>query len=504
MLERLIGWVSPRAAYERQAWRTARDELAQLGAGARSYEAAARGRKTADWRAGAGSGDFELIADLPTLRARSRQMIRDNSYCAAAARNLVANIVGTGIEVRPVHADPTVAAEAQAIFADVAAAPVDVEGRHDFYGVQKLAVRSMIEGGEALTNWRPEGDEPDRSVLMLEGDHLDAGQTRNLDNGGRVIAGVEFDAAGRRVAYHLFDRHPGDQLAYLSLTTRRVPAIDVDHMFEAVRISGQARGVPWFHAGLRRVRDVSDIEESVRIKKRVEACLAVFRKAADQGGSPLAERTAQESGPDFETLRPGMIIQGRPGESIEVVNPNSVGDGDAFLRSQLMAVAASFGLPYHVMTGDVSQANYSSLRASMVVFWALLDDWIYNTVVPQLCTPAFRRIMRREALRRNDRRLLQVRPEWTPPKRAWVDPLKDVAAEIAEVRAFGGMPDAFARRGRDYREALQEAADVAKLISDLGLALDSDPRRVNGSGGLQPAAGFLRPGGDAGSADDAA
>ena len=495
-LDAAIGVFSPRAAYERKAWRAAAGELAE--AGKRGYGAATRGRRTADWRASAGSGDAEVLTDLALLRARSRQMVRDNGYVAAALRNLTANIVGTGIELRTVHPDRAVAGRAKRLFDEWARQPVDVEGRHDFYGAQALAVRSMIEGGETLVSWRAAARQPDARIALMEGDHIDSSHTKPLADGGRVVGGVEFDAEGRRVAYHLFEHHPGEQIAWLGVKTRRVEARDYDHMFEAMRISGQARGVPWFHAGLQDVREVAGVEESLRVKRRIEASLTVFRKAAETSTpSPLAQRTEQAEGPAWERISPGMVINGKPGESLDIVNPSSSGDGDGFMRAQLMKIAASFGLPYHLMTGDVSQANYSSLRAAMVAFWALLDGWVYNTVAPQLCTPAFRRRMAVEALARKDSALLEVQPFWTPPKRAWVDPLKDIAAEVMEVRAFGGFSEAYAARGKGLDEGLQQWASETDRLKALGIASDADASRVNGSGGLQPAVGYLAPSGSA-------
>ena len=47
--------------------------------------------------------------------------------------------------------------------------------------------------------------------------------------------------------------------------------------------------------------------------------------------------------------------------------PADVGGGfEAFQYRTLLAVSASLGLPYHLVTGDVRQANYSSLRAELV------------------------------------------------------------------------------------------------------------------------------------------
>jgi len=486
-----IALFSPRAAYERVAWRQGFEAMKALD-GARSYDAARRDRLTADWRTSTASADGEVLADLSVLRARCRQMVRDNTYAAAALRNLTASLVGDGIEARAVHPDEKLAGQAQDIWKAWAESRVD--GREDFYGVQKLAVRSMIEGGESVIQWRPSEGAPDMRIAVMEGDFLDTTQTRLLEGGGRIVGGVEFNAAGDRVAYWLFPNHPGDQLGGYASRSVRTDATDVDHLFEATRL-GQTRGVPWFHAGVRKLRDVSDLEESIRIKKRVEACLAVFRTPGESGNpSPLAARETQSSGQVWETLRPGMIVQGQSGETITAVNPSSSGDGDQFLRGQLMAVGASIGLPYHMLTGDVSQANYSSLRAAMVVYWSLLDDWVFNTIVPQLCAPAWARVMRREALRLNRPELAKVGAAWTPAPRAWVDPVKDATAEIMEIRAgLSSLPESLAARGQDWRKTFAVQAEVNKAIDDAGLAFDSDARRVNGSGALQPATGYIRP-----------
>ena len=49
-------------------------------------------------------------------------------------------------------------------------------------------------------------------------------------------------------------------------------------------------------------------------------------------------------------------------------------------------------VPYHLMTGDVSQANYSSLRAAMNGSYSMVDDWQQNEVLPMLCLPAVQRL----------------------------------------------------------------------------------------------------------------
>jgi capsid protein len=87
------------------------------------------------------------------------------------------------------------------------------------------------------------------------------------------------------------------------------------------------------------------------------------------------------------------------------------------------------------MTGDVSQANYSSLRAAMLGSWALLDDWQQNVFIPHLVRPAVNRRMRRLALETGDQRYLDVGINYALPVRRFVDPIKDLTAEIMEIRA---------------------------------------------------------------------
>lgn len=146
------------------------------------------------------------------------------------------------------------------------------------------------------------------------------------------------------------------------------------------------------------------------------------------------------------------------------------------------------------MTGDVSQANYSSLRAAMLGMWALLDDWQQNVIIPHLVKPAVIRRMWRMAADLGDARLLECGVNYALPVRRFVDPIKDLMAELIEIRSgVKTLMRSLAERGINHEEQLREIHRVNQLIDELGLALDSDPRRLTGSGVLQAAAGYLAP-----------
>lgn len=71
--------------------------LAKATEAKRMYGGAAMNRLSGDWTALNTSADSEIITSLRTLRARSRELLRDNEYGKAAARIIKNNVIGVGI-----------------------------------------------------------------------------------------------------------------------------------------------------------------------------------------------------------------------------------------------------------------------------------------------------------------------------------------------------------------------------------------------------------------------
>jgi capsid protein len=158
----------------------------------------------------AASADMEVWRDLPRMRDRCRDLVRNNPYAQAGITALVANLVGDGIEARAEHSDERLAEAAQRAWNNWADHPVD--GRNNFYSLQSQVVRATVEGGNGLLVWSSDGKMINNRVRALEGDWLDHTRTQELANGNRVIHGIETDPSGNRVSYHLLQRHPGDVL----------------------------------------------------------------------------------------------------------------------------------------------------------------------------------------------------------------------------------------------------------------------------------------------------
>lgn len=476
---------------------TAQRIAARAGIAAyRQYDAAAFGRRGRGLKRPNTDADAENARAVARLRGAGYEMFRNNKYVNSAVRHMVADAVGDGIAPQFAHTDKAVAQKAQDHWNRWAESKVD--GEDDFYGYEKIATQTTIIGGEALTVWRDGAGVPNSRISGLEGDYLDQAKQEDRADGSRIVQGVEFDRGHDRTAYWLFDRHPGSMALLSTYKSAPVSAQYVDHLYDRQRF-GQTRGVSWLASVALDLNDIGDIEDAVRMQQKVQACLGlILVPGSGEGTSPLsttgqAKPEPTRTGRLEESVSPGMIYRAQQGDQVQTINPSQSGGAVDFIRQQLAAASATLA-PYHRMTGDVTQANYSSLRAAMLGQWALLDDWQQNIIIPRLVKPAVQRRMWVAALETGDRRVLDCTVSYALPVRRFVDPIKDLMAELIEIRSgIKTLSRSLAERGINTEEHLRAIKQVNDLIDDLGLALDSDPRRLTDAGVLQVASGYIAP-----------
>src|SRR3546814_17367134 len=84
-------------------------------------------------------------------------------------------------------------------------------------------------------------------------------------------------------------------------------------------------------------------------------------------------------------MEPGTLQILEPGEDIKFSAPADVGSSYAeFMRQQFRAVAAAMGITYEMLTGDLKQVNYSSLRTGLMEFRPRCEAPQHGVIVPQL------------------------------------------------------------------------------------------------------------------------
>ncbi len=422
---------------------------------ARAYEGATTGRRLGNWGLGSAGPNNALSGSLSQLRSRSRDLFRNNPWVANGFRSLASNLVGCGITPRWILDDAELKKSIQQKWFEWTN-DADFDGQTDFYGLQMLVAQTLMQSGEVLIRIVP-GTLQDKAIVpltlqVLEPDFLVDDYDRVLDNGNKLQMGIEFNPRGKRVAYHLHKSHPGE--ANLNqVNTIRVPAQNILHIYRIDR-PGQLRGAPWVSSVLLKLRELDQYEDAELVRKKTAALFAGF--ITEPGDfNPQGERS------DEIGLEPGMLKHLAPGESIEFSQPSDVGGSyEVWIKQQLRGVAAGMGVTYEQLTGDLTGVNYSSIRAGLIEFRRQVECLQHHLIVQQLCQPITNRWIHLAVLSgaisipdyiNNPRKYQRV--EWQPPGWDWVDPLKDIKAEILAMQHnLKARQDIIAKYGMDAEE----------------------------------------------------
>lgn len=485
------------------------------------FEGAMQNRRLSGFRPSQTSLNSMLVLAGPTLRARARHLVRNNPYARKAQRVFVSHLVGTGIRPVPKLKDAALKSAIAELWEDWTD-EADADGLTDLYGLQVLAARAMFEAGECFARFRPrrpaDGLVVPFQVQLLESEFCPYELNRVEPNGNETRSGIEFDAIGRRVAYWFWKRHPGETALPGAVNGyTRVPADEVVHLFEPLR-PGQIRGVSWLMAAIVRAYILDQYDDAELERKKTAALFAgfIYKQSNDPNaplGAPSTEDAAAGAALDDpqeqrQGLSPGMLQVLFPGEDIKFAEPADVGGNfEAFQYRALLAMCAAMDLPYGSVTGDISKATYASSRAALLDLRAAVEQIQHTVMVFQFCRQTWRRFMTDAVLAGalpikaaafNRERRAFLRCKWIPPRFPWIDPLKDVMAEKAAVRAgFRSRADVVAAQGYDLEEMDAEIEAGNRSADSHGLVLDSDARHTDGKGSAKPRADGAAPAEDA-------
>lgn len=486
-IDTLTKGIAPRWTLQRRRARIAMELLS------RHYEAASNGRRTSGWNRSGADPNAVVGQAAANLRTASRDLMRNDSYGESILNTITSYTVGWGIIGSPLKTWGTAQQRARAklIWDQWAnSTQCDVEGRHNFYGLQKLALRSAAEGGEVLVRRRIRRPEDGLVIPMqlqlIEGEYLDSSKDRLLNEvGRRQVQGVEFDAIGRRIAYWLFRDHPGSSVNR-GLASDRIPAEEVQHIYKTLR-PGQTRGIPWAANVLLRLKDFDDYEDATLMKQKIAACLAVITTDVDGSGPALGREgdTPTDGSLQLDYLEPGIIANIAPGRTITTVSPPTNADHETYSKTVLRGVAAGLGITYEDLTGDYSNVNFSSARLARIRMWANILDWRWHMMIPQFCEPVWRWAMQLAAIT-DDVIQPDTPSSWTAPPLPMIEPDKEGLAYMRNIRAgITSLSEAQQERGWDPEELLNEIEKDLKALDSRGILLDVDVRNVSQGGQLQ-------------------
>lgn len=454
------------------------------GRGARAeYDGATMGRRATNWRRRITDANSELNPRVQAaLRGIAHDLVRNNPFAARAVTAIANNMVGTGVTFQ-IYRNGVVDLEltklARAHFDTPAC---DSEGRNNLYGLQLLAARSIVESGSVIQRrrWRRASDglPVPFQLQLLEPDYLDMSKHGATTGTGFRIFGIEFNPLGARSGYWLFSGHPGATQLH-ALQSKLIPAEDVAHCFRTDRPE-QQHGATWFTPVILRMKDFGDYEDAQLVRQKIASCFTVFRIGSEDMGDPAdvdSNDVPIDDGPLLDSVEPGIIEDLPPGMEVKFASPPGVDGYREYSSVSLHAISTGVDIPYEVLTGDLSNVSFISGRLGRLDFRRSIQSWQWNMLIPQLCEPAGRWFLEAAALKGVN--VDGCSFQWTPPRFELLDPATEVPAIRDAIRAgLQTLSGAAKERGEDPDVFLAEWAADAKKLDELGLILDSDPRRV--------------------------
>lgn len=484
-LDQAISWLSPGWGLRRQ-----RDRAAALTL--RNYDAATESRRTEGWNRSASDANAAQRRAIPVVRELARDLKRNNPWARRAIKSVVNDTIGRGIRPTAYGASEKTNQRTMELWRAWADSPLcDFAERLPFYGLQRLIMEAVVESGECIIRrYRGAIDgRPDLvplQVRVLESDYLDYLRDGILGpGGGPIIQGVEFGAidgpkAGKRVAYWLYEYHPGaNRLWAHTFVSKRVPVEDVIHVYDIDRPE-QHRGVGWLASAIAKLHDASDYDDAAVMRAKIAACFSAFVTSNDPS---LLIGKQHTSHPKREYLEPGSITNLLPGETVTFGAPPVDGSYEPFMRTAQRALAAGVGPTYEAVSRDYSQTNYSSARMASLDASGDIHGHQWHMIIPHACHGIWDWFTETAVISG----MLDERPRsrWTPPPPKKIDPEKEGLAATRNVR--GGLDTLFEmirEQGHDPRAHIAEIAEGNRLLDEYGVVLDSDPRRTTASGGL--------------------
>lgn len=477
ILDRMVGWVSPKAGLAREKARLKMDVTRGLR---NEYDGATRSRRSQGWRRTSKDANYELLGAAQILAETARDMVRNNPYAERAVSAIACDVVGAGITFEVMRGGKPDAELTKLAKKHFESTDCDADGRNNLYGLQLLAMRTIVESGSVLARFRPrfarDGLTLPFQIQLLEPDFLDRSRNGLLTDGS-YVGGIEFDQIGNRKNYWMFKNHPG-AIATQGLLATPIVARDVVHCFRMDR-PGQQHGASWFAPVVMSMRDFADYQDAQILRQKIAASWAVFITGDEDASGAGAPKDDNDP---IESVEPGMIEHLPYGKDVKFATPPGVEGYADFTKISVRTFATGLNLPYDIF-GDLEGVNFSSGRIGRMQYYRQLGAWQWSLLIPQFCEGVGQWFLRVAAQAGHD--VSDCHFAWTPPRRELIDPASEYPALRDAIRAGLMTPSAAIReRGDNPDEVFAEWARDAERFDTLGLTFDCDPRKVTQVGNL--------------------
>ena len=475
-----------------------------------AYQGASSNRQALKaWHTTQGSADLDTLSNLPILRARSRDLVRNVPTASAAISKKTINVVATGLKWKPrlnsellgIPSEQARAKERELLhlFHSWAKSKNSDAARiNNFYQNQALVYRSQLESGDIFA-LLPYVDRPtsllDVAIKLVESDLC-----RNPDlesPTSRLAGGIEQDQWGAPIAYWFAKNHVQDIEAGGSLEDLiRVPAYGeqtgrpmVLHVFGQLR-PNQRRGVPLLAPVIEPLKQLGRYKDAELMAAVIAGMFTVFIKTASGvptggGNVPASAQVGNGANPTERDaggyeMSYGGVVDLAQDEEIQTANPGRPNPNfDPFTFSILKEVGGALGIGAEMIQGHY-QSSYTAARAIFLDAYRGFRVDIAN-LETDFCEPVKNSVYLNAALRglvdlpgyldSVATRELWEEGQWVGVAPGQLDPLKETQAYALQVAEEFTSRRVAAQelKGEDYEQVIAELAEEKEWREDAGL-----------------------------------
>jgi lambda family phage portal protein len=500
-VDRLITAVNPSAGLQR-----VRSRALIQAASATGYLTFGSPKRTLRGaQASLGSADSDTCPKLSALRMSSRDLYMNSPLATAAIDRCETNIVGYGLSLqsridRNILGLSDEQAEAwerntEREFAMWARSKeCDASRSQCFYDMQALVMSSTLLSGDvfAMLPYIERKNSPYKLALKIIEADLVSNPNNAMDS-NKIAGGVEFDADGAPVKYHVQKSHPGDFHAaqtwipvdaYGEKSGRR----NVLHLYKKTR-PGQHRGIPLLAPVIEILKMISRLSEAELTAAVITSFFTVFVKGSSDGVDPLqdgfassqkvTDPTTDQDKNTYE-MGSGNVIGLADGEDITMADPKRPNAAfDPFFQGMVRQIGAAVQIPFEVLLLHFT-ASYSASRAALLQGWKfflsrrvwlkrefcapVFEEWLFEAIsIGRISAPGF---FLDPAIR-----AAWSGSDWDGPGMGQLDPVRETEAALARIK---GNLSTYAKEtaaldGDNWDEVIVRRDREEKIVRGFGL-----------------------------------
>lgn len=411
-----------------------------------------------------GASPLGNAADIHNAKWHSQLLIANNPYASTARKRFISNMVGKGFNVQ--WDNP----ELQDMWTEFADKPM-ADGSGNLLGCLMQLAGDLFSEGEFFARlvtpkvW----DVVPLAIEIIPPSLCPLFHTNKVK---KLIMGIRYGAFSRPDTYYF--HQPGYSVIRAPLYDRKLTAISAENILHQYisSSSSQRRGMPILAASLLTLYQVDELTSATLTKQKAAQAVGWVVTKRDSGSLPSIGALQQPTDPlkakeeerlPIQQVKAGGVHYLNADEQIQHVDIKDIGSSMMdLLVAQLRVVSVAAFTTYEEMTGDLSEVNFSSIRAGLISARRLIEQHQQLHLIWGFLQPLLDKFLTRINLLRSGK-FKGATYTVTSPKWLWVDQLGDAKADVLEIEAgIKTLEIALAERGLTLEQyaASRERSDA--------------------------------------------